>query len=172
METSFKVTRIDDPDFVMLTHELDMELAVRYDITISEIQNTVDPTITTALIMYKDSRPVACGCILPVKVPKACLDDLNLSLSDQEISPTITEMRRIFLKAEHRGSSNGSLALKLIQTLENLAVNMDSAAMVVKTGGSQPEALRVYGKSGYRSISLYGQPFEKGPTNSLGKELQ
>ncbi len=123
-------------DFIALVRRLDEDLAVRDGAehsfyaqfnTLQEIKNVV--------VAYENGIPVSCGAF-------------------KEFSPNCAEVKRMYTLPESRGK--GIAALVLAQ-LELWGKELSYISFVLETGKKQPEAVRLYEKSGYHRISNYGQ---------------
>ncbi len=123
-------------DFIALVRRLDEDLVVRDGAehsfyaqfnTLQEIKNVV--------VAYENGIPVSCGAF-------------------KEFSPNCAEVKRMYTLPESRGK--GIAALVLAQ-LELWGKELSYISFVLETGKKQPEAVRLYEKSGYHFISNYGQ---------------
>lgn len=102
MEKSFLIKRrtTGDPDFQALVAHLDHELWVE----LREDQATYDqfnkvPDIPTAVLIYDEQLPVACGCF-------------------KEYDPQTVEVKRMFVEKKYRGKG---LSKSILQELEKWA---------------------------------------------------
>ena len=131
-----KRTNSDDPDFIELVRELDLELAERDGSEHSFYAqfNKIDK-IKYAVVAYEDDKPVSCGAI-------------------KEFSSTVMEVKRMYTLPSSRGKG---IAGKLLAELERWAADLSYSKCVLETGKRQPEAIALYTKSGYISIPNYGQ---------------
>lgn len=64
------------------------------------------------------------------------------------------EIKRMFVRLEQRGKG---VAVEILNELENWAIENGFKFAVLETGFNQPEAIRLYEKSGYKVIPNYGQ---------------
>jgi putative acetyltransferase len=64
------------------------------------------------------------------------------------------EVKRMFVVEEKRGQG---IASKVLIELEKWAKELHYEKCILETGVKQPEAIRLYEKSGYRRIPNYGQ---------------
>lgn len=64
------------------------------------------------------------------------------------------EIKRMFVRSEYRGKG---FAVEILNELEKWAKRENFAFAVLETGYNQPEAIRLYQKSGYEVIPNYGQ---------------
>lgn len=122
-------------DFIELARMLDEDLVDRY----GELQKQYDQYnkvayIQTVIIIYMDKNPVACGAF-------------------KEYDANTAEIKRIFVKKEHR---NQGLAKLLMNTLEDLVKSTGYTCALLETGIKQYEAIRFYKNIGYTVIQNYG----------------
>ncbi len=64
------------------------------------------------------------------------------------------EIKRMFVRLEHRGRG---MAVEILRELESWAIEEGYRSAILETGYKQPEAIRLYQKSGYQIIPNYGQ---------------
>ena len=133
-----KITRTDatHPDFIALVRRLDAELAERdgAEHSFYARYNTIGG-IKYAVVAYENERPIGCGAI-------------------KEYRPGTMEVKRMYTLPEARGKG---IAAQILTELENWAGELSCEKCVLETGKRQPEAIRLYEKSGYRPIPNYGQ---------------
>lgn len=133
-----KIVRTDagNVDFVDLVRQLDADLAERDGSEHSYYAqfNKLDD-IKHVLIAYDDGRPVSCGAIRP--------------LGDGQM-----EVKRMFTLPHSRGYGIGAA---ILEELESWAAELGASSCVLETGKRQPEAIRLYERSGYTVIPNYGQ---------------
>lgn len=129
-------TSSDNADFVELVRHLDVELAERdgKDHSFYAQFNKID-MIKHVVVAYDDGQPVACGAI-------------------KEYEPGTMEVKRMFTLPANRGKG---IAVRVLSELEKWAAEMNYSKCVLETGKKQPEAIRLYEKSGYKLIPNYGQ---------------
>ena len=96
--------------------------------------NSIDK-IQHAIVIYFEGKPVGCGCFKP-------FDEKTV------------EMKRMFVLPELRGKQ---LAARMLQELENWALEIGNTTSVLETGLRQVEAQRLYSVAGYFRIENYGQ---------------
>jgi putative acetyltransferase len=141
-----KLIRTDsnNPDFRALVGLLDEELAVRDGAEHSFYAqfNKLD-AIGNVVVVYVGSEAVGCGAF-------------------KKYSPGVAEIKRMFVKAEHRGRG---IAGAMLAELEKWAAGLGYGECILETGFKQPEAIRLYEKSGYARIPNYGS--YAGVENSL-----
>jgi GNAT superfamily N-acetyltransferase len=133
---TLKRTDSGNTDFRQLVVELDKELAVRDgdEHAFYSQFNNLD-TIKNVVVAYDGAEPVGCGAI-------------------KEYTDNIMEIKRMFVPLDRRGEGIASIVLK---ELENWASELGAEKCVLETGLKQPEAIRLYEKTGYCSIPNYGQ---------------
>ena len=129
-------TTSENPDFIELVKHLDAELAVRdgEDHAFYAQFNKIDK-IKFAVVAYEDAKPLGCGGF-------------------REFAPNAVEIKRMYVFPESRRKG---VAASILTELEKWAAELSYARCVLETGKNQPEALRLYEKSGYRIIPNYGQ---------------
>lgn len=129
-------TNSDHADFRALVALLDRELSIRDgdDHAFYDQFNKLD-TIKHVVVAYEDDIVVSCGAFKP-------FDD------------TTVEIKRMYTRLESRGRG---IAAKILTELESWAIESGFTAAVLETGIKQPEAIRLYEKSGYARIPNYGQ---------------
>ena len=129
-------TNSGNTDFVELVRHLDAELAERdgKDHSFYAQFNKID-MIKHVVVAYDDGQPVACGAI-------------------KEYEPGTMEVKRMFTLPANRGKG---IAARVLSELEKWAAEMNYSKCVLETGKKQPEAIRLYEKSGYKLIPNYGQ---------------
>lgn len=128
-------TNSENPDFIALVKHLDAELAVRdgEDHAFYAQFNKIDK-IKFAVVVYEDGKPLGCGGF-------------------REFAPNAVEIKRMYVFPESRGKG---IAGSILAELESWARELSYARCVLETGKNQPEAIRLYQKSGYRAIPNYG----------------
>lgn len=129
-------TNSDDSDFRELVALLDAELAIRDGDEHSFYAqfNKVD-TIKYVVVAYEGSEAIGCGAI-------------------KEYEGVVAEIKRMFVRLEKRGLG---IAKIVLSELESWARELNYAECILETGWKQPEAIRLYQKSGYETIPNYGQ---------------
>lgn len=136
--------RPDLADFLHLVTELDKELAIRDGAehpfyarynTLKDIHHTV--------VAYQGKTAIGCGAI-------------------KVFDPETMEVKRMFVALPARGRG---VAGQVLSELEQWCREMGVRRSVLETGVKQPEAIRLYRKSGYAQIPNYG-PYA-GVENSL-----
>lgn len=129
-------TDSENADFQSLVRELDKELAIRDgdEHSFYAQYNTID-SIKQVVMAYEDGEAVGCGAI-------------------KEYAPGVMEVKRMFVPLEQRGKG---IAVHILTELETWARELGAAKCILETGIKQPEAIRLYEKSGYSRIENYGQ---------------
>lgn len=128
-------TNSSHTDFVALVQKLDAELAAR-DGTEHSFYDQFNKIgdLRYAVVAYKYGKPISCGAI-------------------KEQAPGMMEVKRMYTAPEHRGKGVAALVLN---ELEKWAQELGCHTCVLETGRRQPEAIRLYEKSGYAYIPNYG----------------
>ena len=129
-------TTSDHQDFIRLVQYLDAELAERdgNEHSFYAQFNKIDK-IKYVVVAYRDESPVGCGAI-------------------KEYAPNIMEIKRMYTSPESRGEG---IASRVLSELEKWASELFYEKCILETGKKQPEAIRLYQKSGYNLIPNYGQ---------------
>jgi putative acetyltransferase len=137
-------------DFIRLVQHLDKELWSRY----GDEQSFFDQfnklnDINHVVVAYLDERAVGCGAI------KHYIDN-------------IAEVKRMYVSPEARGKG---IAMRILDELERWAQELSFGSCILETGVAQPEAIRLYEKSGYVTIPNYGQYAGNDASVCMKKEL-
>jgi GNAT superfamily N-acetyltransferase len=129
-------TDSDNEDFRALVVLLDKDLAVRDgdDHAYYAQFNKIDK-IKNVVVAYRDGEAVGCGAF-------------------KEFEDGAVEVKRMFVHPEQRGQG---IAVSVLAELEKWAAELGFNSCVLETGKKQPEAIRLYEKSGYEYIPNYGQ---------------
>lgn len=129
-------TNSQDEQFVALVRLLDADLRIRdgaeHDFYAD--YNKID-SIAHVVVAYVEDVAVGCGAIKK-------FDDGTI------------EIKRMYVRPEQRGKG---IAGEVLRELELWAVELGFTEAVLETGKKQPEAIRLYEKSGYKHIPNYGQ---------------
>ena len=133
-----------NPIFKALVSELDAELAARdgEEHAFYAQFNSLE-TIRNAVLLYISGVAVGCGAF-------------------KKTVGQAVEIKRMYVKPEFRNRGCGNLILK---ELEQWAKERGAKKCVLETGLRQPEAIRLYERSGYARIENFG-PY-KGVENSV-----
>ncbi len=129
-------TNSDNSDFRELVALLDADLQIRDGAEHSFYAqfNKIDK-IREVVVAYENEKAVGCGAF-------------------KEYSADAAEIKRMFVRPENRGRG---IAGKILTELETWAKELNFSECVLETGLKQPEATRLYQKSGYETIPSYGQ---------------
>jgi putative acetyltransferase len=143
-------TDSNNKDFTSLVQHLDKELWSRY----GDEQSFFDQfnklnDIKHVVVAYLDDRAIGCGAI------KHYIDN-------------IAEVKRMYVAPEVRGKG---IAMQILSTLEDWAKELSFGACILETGVAQPEAVRLYEKSGYIVIPNFGQYVGVESSVCMKKEL-
>ncbi|HTH37380.1 MAG TPA: GNAT family N-acetyltransferase [Pyrinomonadaceae bacterium] len=135
-ELELKRTDSSDNDFIELVRCLDVELAERDGSEHAYYApfNKID-AIKHVIVAYSDGQAISCGAI-------------------KEFEPGAMEVKRMYALPEHRGKG---IAAEVLHELERWAAELGCRRCVLETGMKQPEAIRLYEKSGYAVLPNYGQ---------------
>ena len=133
---TIKRTTSDDPDFQTLVVLLDRDLAIRDgdEHDFYHQFNKID-SIRNVVLAYIDNVPVGCGAF-------------------KEYESGTVEIKRMYTLPDHRGKR---IAAEILTELEHWARELNYTACILETGKKQPEAIRLYERSGYTLIPNYGQ---------------
>jgi GNAT superfamily N-acetyltransferase len=152
MQQDFRIKRTTtgDKDFVQLIKRLDHELwnELHEDQATYDQYNKV-PDIKTAVLVYANEEPVACGCF-------------------KEYDTDTVEIKRMFVQKEFRGKG---LSKKVLQELERWAIENQFRFAVLETSIHFQTARRLYETSGYRIICNYGPYAGLAESVCMKKEL-
>ena len=129
-------TNSDNKDFIALVAQLDKLLA-ELDGEEHAFYNSLNKIdkIKHVIVAYDDGKPVACGAI-------------------REFAPDAMEVKRMYTIPDYRGKG---IAYTVLTELEKWAAELAYNRCVLETGKRQPEAIRLYQKTGYNIIPNYGQ---------------
>lgn len=145
-----KRTTATDPDFILLVRDLDKELAVTDgdDHAFYDQYNKLT-SIKQVVVLYENNKPVSCGAI-------------------KEYDAGTAEVKRMYTTVESRGKG---YAGRTLSELEQWAAELGYKRCILETGVNQPEAIRLYHKSGYQRIPNYGQYAGVEKSFCFGKSL-
>lgn len=129
-------TNSDNSDFRELVALLDADLRIRDGAEHSFYAqfNKIDK-IREVVVAYENERAVGCGAF-------------------REYEPNVAEIKRMFVRAENRGRGIAGL---ILTELETWTKELNFSECILETGLKQPEAIRLYQKSGYEKMPSYGQ---------------
>lgn len=147
----FLRTTNENPDFRKMVDALDDDLFLRNGEGQLQYRqyNSIDK-IQHAIVIYSGNSPVGCGCFKP-------------------FDAKTVEMKRMFVLPEMRGKQ---LAARMLQELENWALEEENTAAVLETGLRQVEAQRLYSVAGYYRTENYGQYIGMEDSICYRKELK
>lgn len=122
--------------FVELVTMLDNDLKIRdgEDHAFFMKYNKID-TIKQVVIAYFENSAIGCGAI-------------------KDYNENTVEVKRMFVRPQNRGKG---VAGMILSELEKWALEFNYTNTILETGKRQPEAIRLYQKSGYTLIPNYGQ---------------
>jgi len=126
----------DNPDFQNLVKLLDRDLQIRdgEEHSFYSQFNKTD-TIRNVVVYYDEDIAKGCGAF-------------------KEFDNKTVEIKRMFVLQNFRGSGIGAIILK---ELELWAAELNYSESILETGKKQPEAIKLYQKSGYKIIPNFGQ---------------
>ena len=129
-------TNSDNADFRELVALLDADLAIRDGDEHSFYAqfNKVD-AIRHVVVAYENETAVGCGAF-------------------KEYESETAEIKRMFVREDVRGRG---VAGEILAELEAWAKELNYSQCILETGVKQPEAIRLYQKSGYEIMTSYGQ---------------
>ena len=131
-----QITTTNHPDFIYLISHLDHELWVE----LNENQATYDQynkvqDISTAVIVYDNQKPIACGCF-------------------KKHNEETVEIKRMYVIKNYRGKSISKLVLN---ELEKWSVENGFRFSILETSIHFDVAKNLYEKAGYAIIPNYDQ---------------
>lgn len=129
-------TDSDNQDFRELVLLLDRELKIRdgEEHSFYAQFNNIDK-IRHTVVAFDNGEAVGCGAF-------------------KEFSDGVAEIKRMYVREQNRGRG---IAQKILFDLEKWALESGFSECILETGLKQPEAIRLYQKSGYEKIRNYGQ---------------
>jgi putative acetyltransferase len=150
MDFFLQRTAGDNKDFQLLVKELDYELWVE----LQEDQATYDQfnivtSIRTAVVVYINNEPVACGCFKP-------------------FNAETVEIKRMFVRKDYRGKG---LSKKVLSELERWAMEQGFKYAVLETSIHFETACKLYTSTGYKIISNYGPYVDLPESVCMRKQL-
>ena len=121
-------TNSENEDFIKLVRLLDIELAkIDGDEHSFYAQFNKIDKIKYVVIAYYDNAAIGCGTI-------------------KQFDKKTVEVKRMYTSANYRGKGTASL---ILSELEKWAAELSYKKCILETGIKQPEAIRLYKKSGY-----------------------
>jgi len=151
MEFLIKRTTANNEDFQLLVKKLDHELWVELEedqATYDQYNTVLD--IQTAVVIYRNNEPVACGCF-------------------KQFDKATVEIKRMFVRKDYRGKG---LSKKILSELEQWAKEINYQYAVLETSIHFQTARNLYTSSGYQIISNYGPYAELPESICMKKELK
>ena len=129
-------TDSENGDFQELVKLLDEDLTIRdgAEHAFYAKFNKID-SIKYVVVAYQNQFAVGCGAFKKYDVE-------------------MVEIKRMFVRPESRGKG---IASEILKVLEKWATEFNFTSAILETGYKQPEAIRLYEKSGYTVIPNYGQ---------------
>jgi putative acetyltransferase len=124
----------DTPDAVELMAELGRELDERYGGDVEPGQKPTADDVTVFLVAREDGHALGCGALRSLGEP-------------------VVEIKRMFVRPVARERGVGAA---ILSALEREAVARGFRVVRLETGPLQPEALRLYERTGYREIPCFG----------------
>jgi len=148
----FEYTDGCNSDFIWLCHKLDEFLNQIVDGEENRIEyvryNKLDDA-HEVIVVYDNNIPVGCA-------------------SFKKYSDECAEIKRVFIRKEHRGRGFSN---KLMELLETKAKNKGYCYMVLESGEPLVAAMALYRKRGYETIPNYGQYKNMPDSICMKKEL-
>jgi len=143
-------TNSENPDFIRLTGELDIELCRIYNTNPEDYEEYNRITnLPTVVLAYRNDEAVGCGCFKIV-------DEKTI------------EIKRMFIQDDFRGKG---IASRILAELEVWAKETGYSAAILETGKGQPNAIKLYQKYGYEITENYNQYDDLEISICLKKEL-
>ncbi len=129
-------TNSENTDFQILVRQLDEDLSIRDGAEHSFYAqfNKID-AIKNVVIAYQNDIATGCGAF-------------------KQYDFETVEIKRMFVELDQRGKG---IAGEILKELEGWAEELQFNFAILETGKKQPEAIRLYEKSGYERIPNYGQ---------------
>lgn len=139
--TSDVVLRVvpwEHPDAEQLRAAQRADIVARYGGDFEPGHRPTAADIAVFVVAYDgvDGTPVGCG-----------------AFRDLDNEPPTVEVKRMYVRPEHRGRKIGQLILR---DLETRARERGATRVRLETGTLQPEAVRLYEGAGYRQIPNFG----------------
>lgn len=145
----------DQPDVHALIAELDAYLYALYpadSVYALDIASLLDPGVLFAVVRDGAGATVGCGAIV--------------------LTPGYAEIKRVYVRPQARGQG---LARRLMEALEQAAVQRGRRTLMLETGPTQAEALLLYERLGYRRCGPFGDypddPYSVFMQKNAGEEI-
>lgn len=126
----------DQPAVHALIRELDAYLYSLYpaeSVYALDIASLCHPDVLFAVVRDASGTPIGCGAMV--------------------IKPGYGEIKRMYVRPQARGQG---VARRLMECLEAKAVQSGCRTFMLETGPTQPEALALYERMGYRCRGPFG----------------
>lgn len=135
-------------DFQALITELDAYLKIT-DGEDHEFYNQFNSLkkINNVVVAFQNEQAIGCGAF-------------------RKFDANTVEIKRMYVKVTYRGSG---VANTVLSSLEEWASEEGFTKCVLETGNRQIDAIKFYKKSGYRSITNYGQYAQMEDSNCFEK---
>lgn len=129
-------TNSENKDFQSLVIELDADLAIRDGADMHDFYHQFNgiSQLNQVVVFYENDVAVACGAFKP-------------------FGADAVEIKRMYTQPLMRGKGMASL---ILDALEKWALELGFTRAVLETGIRQPEAIALYHKNGYRTVTNYG----------------
>lgn len=124
----------DAPEAVALREEQRVEIEERYGPDSEPGPAPSGADVAVFLVARAGGEPVGCGALRPLE-------------------PGAAEVKRMYVVPEWRGRG---VSVRILTGLERAAVDQGWRTLRLETGPKQPEAIRLYERSGYVRIPNYG----------------
>ncbi len=149
-EITIVKTNSSNTDFVQLVQLLDADLKIR-DGDEHEFYNQYNAiaALQYVLVAYYNNEAVGCGAI-------------------KLYQPTVMEIKRMYVKPEHRGKG---IASNILTSLELWCSTLGITNCILETGIKQPEAIALYHKMHYTVTANYGQYLQAANSICFAKKL-
>jgi putative acetyltransferase len=143
-------TTSNNDDFQHLVKLLDLELRHRYEELQAQYDkhNKIEKNETVVLV-YSGAIPVGCGCF-------------------KQHDNVSAEIKRMYVSPEER---RHGIAYNIVNELCSWAKEYGFRKMILETGKKQPEAIRLYEKSGFYRIDNYAPYVGMEQSVCMAKEL-
>lgn len=131
-----KLESPNQPEVVALIDQLDAYQLTLYppeSVYALDMASLLQPNVLFAVARNADGAAVACGAMV--------------------VTPSYGEVKRMFVAPAARGQG---VAQRLLGVLETAALQRGCRQFMLETGPSQPEAIGLYERLGYRVRGPYG----------------
>ena len=148
------------PDAEALRGEMAAEVGPRYSDRVSTADraaaNSVDPqSVHLTVVVYANDSGREGDELQPVGHATLRWNGADL------------ELKRMFVKPSHRG---GGVSTLILDTVEDAARKAGRPRLILQTGDRQPDAVRLYEKSGYSRIPIFS-PYEVMPFSNCFEKV-